>query len=584
MKWFNNLKVAYKVLISCGIMIALILLIAFQGITAVRGDKQAFQGFYGNQFTPTLYLDKVIRNLLQIRVNMLLEYIYAERQQWDTVKERRDATGALAQDYNAQWKKYYAINMNADERSIADQWVAQSREPAEKRRLFAAAIDARDMGKAWTYLIEWRDSYEKLKESTDKLLDMQNTNGQQVMAQQSASADRTTYLSLLYLILAIVAGVVITMILARAITGPVRKGLDFAQKLASGDFTERVDIDQKDELGMLAQALNTSADNLEQMIADIILSGQNLSQAVEQISAGNQNLSQRTSEQASSLEEVAATIEEVTSSVNQNAENSIDAKKMTEEGAEKSAEGGRVAGEAVESINEINHASNKIGEIITVINEIAFQTNLLALNAAVEAARAGEMGRGFAVVAGEVRNLAQRSGNAAKEINTLINDSQEKVSKGTDLVKRSGETLNEIVKSAKASAQLIAEIAAASDEQKRGFDQINTAVSELDNMTQQNAALVEETASASEEMASQAQAMLEMMRQFKINRQDGGFRTQGGSAPGKANYRPAAAAKKASGNSGNGTQPVRHTAPDVPRHTAGGDIGRTLKGDGFEEF
>jgi len=338
--------------------------------------------------------------------------------------------------------------------------------------------------------------------------------------QAALEFDRTYELSKLvsYALLAasIAIALFFALIITRYITGRLKKGVEFSTLLARGDFTARIDLDQKDEFGDLAAALNDSADNLERLVSEVLVSAQNLSQAVQEISSGNENLSQRTSEQASSLEEVASTIEEATASIRQNAENAIEAKGLTDAGARKSAEGGQVAQQAVDSINEINQSSKKIGEIIGVINEIAFQTNLLALNAAVEAARAGEQGRGFAVVAGEVRNLAQRSASASKEISNLIRDSGEKVVKGTEMVNRSGQTLAEIVEAAKSTAQLISEIATASEEQKRGTEQINTAISELDTMTQQNAALVEETASASEEMAGQAQELLALMDRFKI--------------------------------------------------------------------
>jgi len=246
------------------------------------------------------------------------------------------------------------------------------------------------------------------------------------------------------------------------------------------------------------------------------MASQNLVRAVEEIASGNENLSQRTSEQASSLEEIAATVEETNASTRQNAGNAKEANSLAENSSKLAVDGGRVVEQAVLSIGEINNSSKKISEIITMINEISFQTNLLALNAAVEAARAGEQGRGFAVVAGEVRNLAQRSAGAAKEIGTLIKDSIDKIDDGTDLVNKSGDALKEIIISAKQVKDIIAEIAASSDEQSRGIDQITTAVNEMDNMTQQNAALVEETAAASEEMSNQAQELLSMVQKFKI--------------------------------------------------------------------
>ncbi len=317
-------------------------------------------------------------------------------------------------------------------------------------------------------------------------------------------------------VIGILVGILFTFIITKTITTPINKGLAFAELIAKGNFLERIDLDQNDELGQLGKALNTSADNLEKLISEIIMSSQNLVRAVEEIASGNENLSQRTSEQASSLEEIAATVEETNASTRQNAGNAKEANTLAENSSKLAIDGGLVVEKAVLSIGEINNSSKKISEIINMINEISFQTNLLALNAAVEAARAGDQGRGFAVVAGEVRNLAQRSAGAAKEIGTLIKDSIGKIDEGTDLVNKSGDALKEIIISAKQVRNIISEIAASSDEQSRGIEQINTAVTEMDTMTQQNAALVEQTAAASEEMSNQAQELLAMVQQFKI--------------------------------------------------------------------
>lgn len=342
---------------------------------------------------------------------------------------------------------------------------------------------------------------------------------------------RMAFATLIIAAIAIVISLLISFYISGKISTPVKAMSEFANKLAEGDFSDRVMVNQKDEIGHLANALNSSADNLEDLITSIITSAENLSQAVDQIMKGNMNLSQRTTQQASALEEIAATIEENTATVDKNAENSKSAQKLTQEGVQKSSLGSDQAVVAIQSINEINDSSKKISEIISVINEIAFQTNLLALNAAVEAARAGDQGKGFAVVAGEVRNLAQRSGGAAKEIELLIKESVDKVEKGTQVVVQSGEFLKEIANAAKTSAHLISEIAAASDEQRQGMDQINKAIVELDSATQQNAALVEETASASEEMANQAQEMLALMSRFTIRNKNVKVKNDRGTSP-----------------------------------------------------
>ncbi|WP_105166891.1 methyl-accepting chemotaxis protein [Pseudoalteromonas sp. T1lg23B] len=287
--------------------------------------------------------------------------------------------------------------------------------------------------------------------------------------------------------------------------------------LANGNLTRRITGEYQGAFEKLKRDANSTADKLTEVINKISASAALVASGAEEISQGNADLSQRTEEQASSLEETASSMEQMTSTVKQNADNAKVANGLAEETCDKAIQGGEVVSRAVESMSAINESSKKIADIIGVIDEIAFQTNLLALNAAVEAARAGEQGRGFAVVAGEVRNLAQRSAGAAKEIKDLIRDSVGKVEDGTLLVNESGATLKDIVASVKRVTEMISDIAEASVEQSSGIEQVNKAVAQMDEMTQQNAALVEEASAAGESMAEQANDMRKLLHFFAID-------------------------------------------------------------------
>ncbi|MFC3034844.1 methyl-accepting chemotaxis protein [Pseudoalteromonas fenneropenaei] len=286
--------------------------------------------------------------------------------------------------------------------------------------------------------------------------------------------------------------------------------------MANGDLSRRIVKDYQGAFDKLKRDANATADKLTEVINRISTAASLVANGAEEISQGNADLSQRTEEQASSLEETASSMEEMTSTVKQNADNARIANQLAEETCSKAEIGGTVVSRAVDSMSAINDSSKKIADIIGVIDEIAFQTNLLALNAAVEAARAGEQGRGFAVVAGEVRNLAQRSAAAAKEIKDLIRDSVGKVEDGTVLVNESGATLKDIVASVRKVTQMISDIASASQEQSSGIEQVNKAVAQMDEMTQQNAALVEQASAAGESMAEQANDMRRLLNFFTI--------------------------------------------------------------------
>ena len=293
--------------------------------------------------------------------------------------------------------------------------------------------------------------------------------------------------------------------------------LRVANALARGDLTQTIGKDYAGVFGETKDAVNGTVSNLKELVGQIKDSTDTINTASKEIASGNADLSQRTEEQASSLEETASSMEELTSTVKQNAENAKQANQLAIGASDVAGKGGAVVGQVVTTMDSINESSRKIVDIISVIDGIAFQTNILALNAAVEAARAGEQGRGFAVVAGEVRNLAQRSAAAAKEIKTLIGDSVEKVEGGSKLVAQAGQTMEEIVTSIKRVTDIMSEITAASQEQSAGIEQVNLAITQMDEVTQQNAALVEEAAAAAESLEEQAQNLSVAVATFKVD-------------------------------------------------------------------
>ncbi len=316
--------------------------------------------------------------------------------------------------------------------------------------------------------------------------------------------------------IALACGAVFGFLLTRSITRPLARAVGLAQQVASGDLTAEIQAASKDEVGELLAALKRMNESLLTTVSQVRAGTETIVTASQQIATGNLDLSARTEQQASALEETASSMEELTGSVRQNADNARQANTLAQSASEIAARGGSVVSEVVSTMESINESSKKIGDIIAVIDGIAFQTNILALNAAVEAARAGEQGRGFAVVASEVRNLAQRSAAAAKEIRTLIMDSVSKVDAGGRLVNEAGATMQEIVQGIARVTDVMAEITSASAEQAMGIEQMNAAITQMDGVTQQNAALVEEAAAAAASMQDQAAILSKLVSTFKV--------------------------------------------------------------------
>ncbi|MDQ2820358.1 MAG: methyl-accepting chemotaxis protein [Pseudomonadota bacterium] len=318
-------------------------------------------------------------------------------------------------------------------------------------------------------------------------------------------------------VLAVLLAIAAAIIITRSIVRPLHAAVNVARTVAAGDLTSTIHVTSNDETGQLMQALKDMNTSLQTMVGEVRQGSHAIATASAEIASGNMELSSRTEQQASSLEETASSMEEMTSTVKQNADNARQANGLAATASDVARKGGMVVSQVVETMGAINNASRKIVDIISVIDGIAFQTNILALNAAVEAARAGEQGRGFAVVASEVRNLAQRSASAAKEIKTLIDDSVAQVERGSTLVDDAGKTMEEVVGSVQRVTDIMTEISSASREQELGIEQINTAISEMDAVTQQNAALVEEAAAAAGSLEEQSAVLAQLVSRFTVH-------------------------------------------------------------------
>jgi methyl-accepting chemotaxis protein len=516
MIWFYNLNIAKKLALSFAVVIALALL---QGLFAMKELKQvnSASGEIVNKWMPTMDAARELQGSLPpLRLNEL-ELVTAVTPQERTaanqsIKKRLDALAKQRavfeqrmsepeeKEQYAQFGKNLAAYLKVDEQ-LAE--MAANQQYDETRALFNG-----ESAKLYAAMVGNLNAIVKV-----------NASGSARADEEASGVFRGAQRWIVGLLVATVAiGSLLAFVVAANVSRPLKEAVEIAQRVARGDLTLRIRPAGRDETGRLMEALRVMNDSLRDIVNEVRQGTDTIATASNEIARGNLDLSNRTEQQAGSLEETASAMEQLTSTVTQNADNARQANQLAATASDIASQGGEVVGQVVQTMEGITESSNRIADIITVIDGIAFQTNILALNAAVEAARAGEQGRGFAVVASEVRSLAQRSASAAKEIKQLIDDSVQKVGAGSELVERAGATMSEVVASVMRVTDVVAEISAASSEQSTGIEEINRAITQMDEVTQQNAALVEEAAAAAQSLQDQAGRLSQVVSVFKIQR------------------------------------------------------------------
>ena len=517
---FNHLSIKFRLIFLITFLSIGMLGMGLLGLVGMDKTNAGFKEVYENRTIPLGQLKHVESLIQQSRFAMTI-FLAAPTPEVISNNSARVENGIAEVDMIL--KAYRATNLIPEERKLAEKFaVDNNRFVTEGLRPVLAAWNVGEFREANGIIANKIGSlYRPVSSGIEELSQMQMDMAKQKYGQAQYRYGITRNIFIIAISLGLGLAVWIGFALIRAIVRPLNHAVTVAHAVAAGNLTSKIKFIAQDETGRLMQALQDMNDNLVKLVGDVRASADFITTASQEIATGSGDLSQRTEEQASSLEQTASSMEQLTATVKHNAENARQANQLGLGARDVAMKGGKVVGKVVTTMALINESSNKIVDIISVIEGIAFQTNILALNAAVEAARAGEQGRGFAVVAGEVRTLAQRSAAAAKEIKALIGDSVEKVVGGTKLVDEAGKTMEEIVIAVKRVTDIMADISAASSEQSVGIDEVNKAIIQMDEVTQQNAALVEEMAAAAESMKEEATKLAGAVSVFKLDDGEG---------------------------------------------------------------
>jgi len=518
---------------TMALLAALLILLGALGIAGMTRTGNALRETYANHLAATVALGKDNATLARTRAILDRVVLHPESPDGDKIATR--ARGMI-KDANAAWAAYQALPRGPEEQRMADEVAARRATFFEQgMNPMLTAIDARDrtaMDEITMNVLPKR--YAELTKASDALAAYKLKLGHDTYEASMAELAAFRWLSIGATALGVLMAIACYFSLRGAIMRPLGEALAHFEHISAGQLDNPVHARGKDEMSMLMRGLEAMQSRLADTIRGVRRSCDAMATATAEISAGNTDLSARTEEQAASLEETASSMEQLTATVKQNADNARQASQLAVNASDIASRGGQVVARVVDTMQGISTSSSQVVDIIGVIDGIAFQTNILALNAAVEAARAGEQGRGFAVVAGEVRTLAQRSATAAREIKALIETSAQKVADGSTLVAEAGRTMNDILQAVQRVTDIMGEISAASNEQSSGIEQVNRAVTQMDEVTQQNAALVEEAAAAAGSLESQAHDLRAAVAVFQTSGAGGAVHAMGAPRRGPA--------------------------------------------------
>ncbi|KVT79683.1 hypothetical protein WT25_18510 [Burkholderia territorii] len=510
----GNLTIRARIGLTMAFLAVLLAVIGMLGVYGMTRSNDATREIFTNQMPSAV--DVAVAEMYAARERLALDRAALLAGTPDSAAAVERSRGMRAQS-DAWWQKYLALPRGPEEDRLAQDVAAKRLALQRSCDAFGSMVAAGDHERIGEGAKQLQALYNDLATAGEALRNFQFTDGQAGFDRAESLFETLRMLSIALLAAGLIAAVLSWLTLSRAIGRPLADALAHFDAIAAGDLRRSIVVHRRDEMGQLLEGLAKMQRGLVDTVRTVRGGSESIATAARQIAAGNIDLSSRTEEQASALQETASSMEQLTGTVKQNAENARQASSLAANASEIANKGNTVVGQVVGTMGEINDSSAKIADIIAIIEGIAFQTNILALNAAVEAARAGEEGRGFAVVAGEVRSLAQRSSSAAKEIKALIDASVERIRTGSTLVDEAGRTMSDVISAVQRVTDIMGEIAAASEEQSGGIDQVARAVAQMDEVTQQNAALVEEAAAAAQSLDEQAARLRETASVFRID-------------------------------------------------------------------